>query len=146
MNAMTDREKLFNLLDSAIAESKKFCNEQGGCKSCRYREFGVKCQAMTQVDYLIANGVEIYNEEDEKELKNAQQRVMEAHGDLRYLQGVKFGVDSATKHGRWNDRPAVKGQVYCSECGTVEKSTDSNYKSRRCPNCGAKMDGESNGG
>ena len=43
-------------------------------------------------------------------------------------------------HGRWIDRPSMKGQVYCSECATIEKSTDSNYKSRRCPNCGAKMD------
>ena len=44
-------------------------------------------------------------------------------------------------HGRWIDRPTVKGQVYCSECATIEKSTDSNYKSKCCPNCGAKMDG-----
>lgn len=44
-------------------------------------------------------------------------------------------------HGRWIDRPSVKGQVYCSECATIERSTDSNYKSRRCPSCGAKMDG-----
>lgn len=43
-------------------------------------------------------------------------------------------------HGRWIDRPSVKGQVYCSECATIERSTDSNYKSRRCPSCGAKMD------
>ena len=47
-------------------------------------------------------------------------------------------------HGRWIERPGVKGQVYCSECATIEKSTDSNYKSRRCPNCGAKMDGDGN--
>lgn len=43
------------------------------------------------------------------------------------------------KHGRWIDRPGTKGQVYCSECRTLETSTDSNYKSRRCPNCGVKM-------
>lgn len=43
------------------------------------------------------------------------------------------------KHGRWIDRPGTKGQVYCSECRTLETSTDSNYKSRRCPNCGADM-------
>lgn len=48
-------------------------------------------------------------------------------------------------HGRWIDRPSMKGQVYCSECATIEKSTDSNYKSQRCPNCGAKMDGDANG-
>lgn len=45
-------------------------------------------------------------------------------------------------HGRWIDRPSMKGQVYCSECATIEKSTDSNYKSMHCPNCGAKMDGD----
>lgn len=48
-------------------------------------------------------------------------------------------------HGRWIDRPTVKGQVYCSECATLEKATDSNYRSRYCPNCGAKMDGDGNG-
>jgi hypothetical protein len=42
-------------------------------------------------------------------------------------------------HGRWINRPSVKGQVYCSECATIEKSTDTNYKSRICPNCGADM-------
>lgn len=42
-------------------------------------------------------------------------------------------------HGRWIDRPNMKGQVYCSECATIEKQTDSNYKSRHCPNCGADM-------
>lgn len=44
-------------------------------------------------------------------------------------------------HGHWIDRPCMTGQVYCSECATIEKSTDSNYKSKHCPNCGAKMDG-----
>lgn len=44
------------------------------------------------------------------------------------------------RHGRWIERPNTKGQVYCSECGTLEKITDNNFKSRRCPNCGAKMD------
>lgn len=54
------------------------------------------------------------------------------------------GVDKAdvaeVRHGRWIDRPTVKGQVYCSECATIEKVTDSNYKSQYCPNCGARMD------
>ncbi len=44
-------------------------------------------------------------------------------------------------HGRWVKRPNTKGQVYCSECGTLEEITDNNFKSKRCPNCGAKMDG-----
>lgn len=44
-------------------------------------------------------------------------------------------------HGHWIDRPSMKGQVYCSECATIEKSTDSNYKSKHCPGCSARMDG-----
>ena len=43
------------------------------------------------------------------------------------------------RHGRWVARPNTKGEVYCSECGTLEKITDSNFKSTHCPNCGAKM-------
>lgn len=45
-------------------------------------------------------------------------------------------------YGRWIDRVAANGQVYCSQCATIEKSTDHNYKSRRCPYCGAYMWGE----
>lgn len=45
-------------------------------------------------------------------------------------------------HGRWVKRPNTKGQVYCSECATLEKITDSNFRSKHCPNCGARMDGE----
>lgn len=50
-------------------------------------------------------------------------------------------------HGRW--RQTSKGVVYCSNCGTVcgigahidEVTEGLNF----CPNCGARMDGESNG-
>lgn len=56
-------------------------------------------------------------------------------------------VDAApVVHGRWIDRPTMKGQVYCSECATLEKETDSNYRSRHCPNCGARMDGGKDNG
>lgn len=50
------------------------------------------------------------------------------------------GYAAPVRHGQWIARALVNGQVYCSECGTIEKNTDGNYKSRRCPNCGAKMD------
>lgn len=43
------------------------------------------------------------------------------------------------KHGRWIERTTTKGQVFCSECLTIQKVSDSNYRTRRCPNCGAKM-------
>ncbi len=52
----------------------------------------------------------------------------------------KADVAPAT-HGWWNERLAVKGEVYCSECGTIETQRDSNYKTRFCPNCGARMVG-----
>ena len=45
-------------------------------------------------------------------------------------------------HGYWIKRQRMKGQVYCSECATIEKVTDGNFKSMFCPNCGAKMDGK----
>lgn len=49
--------------------------------------------------------------------------------------------DDLRPRGRWVERFGIKGQVCCSECGTLEKATDSNYKSRSCPNCGARMEG-----
>lgn len=64
------------------------------------------------------------------------------HKTLKMELDAQPTVDAVeVVHGRWIDRPAVKGQVYCSECATLEKATDSNYRSRHCPNCGAKMDG-----
>lgn len=43
------------------------------------------------------------------------------------------------KHGEWVKRPNTKGQVYCSECATLEEITDNSFKSNYCPNCGADM-------
>ena len=54
--------------------------------------------------------------------------------------------ESLVRHGRWIERAKEKGQVYCSECATIEKSTDSNYKSRCCPHCGSVMDLEADHG
>lgn len=69
-----------------------------------------------------------------------------------YLKGAEALADGLAKltpvdavevvHGLWIERARVKGQVYCSECGTIEKATDSNYRSRLCPACGARMDGD----
>lgn len=39
----------------------------------------------------------------------------------------------------WINRESIKGQVYCSKCGTIEKLTDSSYKSLFCPGCGMRM-------
>lgn len=67
------------------------------------------------------------------------------------------------RHGRWIEKPpykdeTVKGlefQIVCSECDEQNCSLefDENYnaigktfyRTRYCPNCGARMDGETNG-
>ena len=49
-------------------------------------------------------------------------------------------------HAEWVKRSFVSSDVFCSECHTLETTRDSNYKSKYCPHCGAKMDGtEENG-
>ena len=63
--------------------------------------------------------------------------------DLSYLPTIEA---EPVRHGRWVERPNTKGQVYCSECGTLEKTTDNNFKSMHCPHCGAKMDGGADDG
>lgn len=57
----------------------------------------------------------------------------------RYL--IANGV-IVQKHGQWVRRRFGSTDVFCSECRTLQTNRDSNYKSRHCPNCGAKMDGE----
>lgn len=44
-------------------------------------------------------------------------------------------------HAQWLRRNGKDDEVYCSKCGTIEKSRDANYKSRRCPFCGVDMYG-----
>lgn len=130
---MTDREKLIALLKGT--EINRINGHAALAETCFTPNVFEK-----MADHLIANGVEIYSEEDEKVLKMARQRAMEAHGDLRYLQGVKFGVESATKHGRWEWIEDSTNN--CSACGHTTffypcLEIVPNY----CPNCGAKMDG-----
>ena len=91
---MTDREKLIELLRGT--EINRINGHVALAEICFTPNVFEKF-----ADHLIANGVEIFNAEDEKVLKMARQRATEAHGDLRYLQGVQFGVESATKRWRW---------------------------------------------
>lgn len=49
---------------------------------------------------------------------------------------------TAERHGRWERVRFGSTDVFCSECNRLETTRDSNYKSRYCPYCGAKMDGE----
>lgn len=94
---MTDREKLTNLVE----EAHKKCKGQKDCHVCEVYGNGSDCVYMLIANHLIANGVEIFSEEDEKVLKAVRQRAMEEHGNLRYLQGVKFVVESVTKNRQW---------------------------------------------
>lgn len=41
--------------------------------------------------------------------------------------------------GEWLQRRFFSSDVICSLCGTLETNKDSNYKSRFCPHCGARM-------
>lgn len=43
------------------------------------------------------------------------------------------------RYANWIDENINDGTIYCSKCRTVEKPSDSQYKSPRCPNCGAHM-------
>ena len=43
------------------------------------------------------------------------------------------------KHGEWINENRKDGEIYCSLCGATEKISDSQYKSPRCPLCGAHM-------
>ena len=93
------------------------------------KEDAIKC-----IEGQCIDGKMFGNDENEGTL-------IEAYSAIDDLMEIPPADVAPVRHGRWIDRPSTKGQVYCSECATIEKSTDSNYKSRRCPNCGAKMDG-----
>ena len=43
-------------------------------------------------------------------------------------------------HARWIEESSL--YVHCSICKTREYPREHNFKSKICPNCGAKMDGE----
>ena len=87
------------------------------------------------------NNTKIY-----KDRKTLEQHNRKSHDEPAWLTSGYY-VDvveyAPVVNGHWIDRVAVKGEIYCSECGTIEKTTDSNYKSPFCPKCGARLiDGE----
>ena len=68
--------------------------------------------------------------------------------DAAYLDGVMAVLDAfqpedvaPVVHAEWIKRSFISADVFCSECHTLETTKDSNYKSKYCPHCGAKMDG-----
>ena len=44
------------------------------------------------------------------------------------------------RHARWVEESSL--YVHCSICRTREYPREHNFRSKYCPNCGAKMDGE----
>lgn len=121
VHPMTDREKLMKLIDELPPHEGKTFEE-------------------ALADHLIANGVEIFSEEDEKVLEMVEQNAREAFGNMRYLQGVQFGVESAMNHRRCKfcEDYDKFGEIVCylpTENGDAI-IIPLNY----CPNCGAKMD------
>lgn len=56
---MAEWEKLFDLVCSAIAEGKRFCNTQDSCSVCPYNQHEVNCLEAFWTDHLVKNGVKI---------------------------------------------------------------------------------------
>lgn len=62
--------------------------------------------------------------------------------EIAYKNGYEQGLKDAVKHGRWEWM--TEDMYNCTYCGTINHvkevmgRPDFNY----CPNCGARMDGE----
>ena len=56
---MTDSEKVLDLINSAIAAGRRFCDTQVGCSVCPYKKHGVKCLEAFWADHLVKNGVKL---------------------------------------------------------------------------------------
>lgn len=70
--------------------------------------------------------------------------VISPNGQLSYNDdGDLIGYPDAdveeVKRGEWIDEDRKDGVIYCSLCGATEKISDSQYRSPRCPLCGAHM-------
>ena len=56
MVRVTDSEKVLDLINSAIAAGRRFCNKQVGCGVCQYNKYGAKCLEAFWAEYLVKNG------------------------------------------------------------------------------------------
>ena len=54
---MTDREKLYELMDAARAYADLECDKRDGCSCCPNDSRGEFCLTPWMVDHLLANGV-----------------------------------------------------------------------------------------
>jgi len=71
--------------------------------------------------------------------------------ELAYQNGYEQGKKDAVRHGRWElghvepgyFTPGGNRPWVCSECGRVKSWMLDRPRDNYCPNCGAKMDGDS---
>lgn len=60
---------------------------------------------------------------------------------LEYAENLPAADVAPVRHGRWIDAREYCGDYMCSNCEALYGTNKFNY----CPNCGAKMDGETGG-
>ena len=60
---------------------------------------------------------------------------------LEYAENLPAADVAPVRHGRWIDAREYCGDYMCSNCEALYGTNKFNY----CPNCGAKMDGETEG-
>ena len=58
---------------------------------------------------------------------------------LEYVENLPAADVTPVRHGRWIDAREYCGDYMCSNCESLYGTNKFNY----CPNCGAKMEGES---
>ena len=83
----------------------------------------------------------------------SQARALFCAKDMIYDQQRYVSEMKPVKHGRWesSQRTIETGTVYCSNCAIeyyisdLQTVGDCNGIVHYCPNCGARMDGDTNG-
>ena len=68
-------------------------------------------------------------------------------GIKAWLEALPAADVQPVKHGKWIPVTNGRGGNECNQCHAYAPSyqNGSEYKTKYCPNCGAKMDGEDNG-
>lgn len=95
-------------------------------------------------EYIEREAVEKFIEDG---LNNPDKKKAFGHDAIEIMAEVHYMPAADVKpvmRAEWIKRSFVSSDVFCSECRTIEKNTDSNYRSRYCPHCGAKMNSEEN--
>lgn len=62
--------------------------------------------------------------------------------DIKDVDAIPAADVAPVRHGRWIDAREYCGDYMCSNCEALYGTNKFNY----CPNCGARMDGDSENG